>query len=368
MTSPWNFGISQEDARTELAALSLESSDRLLAVASAGEVPLNLAALSDAEIVAVDTSPAQLMLCELKWTAATKIEPDAAAKFLGYMAMEPQRRKEIFKILAPSLAPATALFWNAQEEALAAGIVGQARFEKYLRQYNWLALRLLGQRHLRALLDYETREEQQEYFDKNFRTGLLRLLFKIAFHPRVYKKRGMDEQGLTHGKERDIAAFFFDRFRDFCTATPARKNYYYQYSFFNQITHSEGLPEYLTEKGVERLCKRKSAPRFVQASYTEHLLEEPPETYNKFHLSNIGDWMDVQAFEHLWESIAKRSAPQGKGILRYIHKEQRVPESLSERISLNLELGELLTREDRYPFYTIVPFEIFDKAQEGFGA
>ena len=39
---PYNFGMSQEDERTEAAALGLGGEDRVLSVASAGEMPLCL--------------------------------------------------------------------------------------------------------------------------------------------------------------------------------------------------------------------------------------------------------------------------------------------------------------------------------------
>ena len=71
----YNYGISQEDARTERRALDIREGDRLLCVASAGEVPLNLLAMGTVAIEAVDISRTQLFLCRLKMAACRVLEP-----------------------------------------------------------------------------------------------------------------------------------------------------------------------------------------------------------------------------------------------------------------------------------------------------
>lgn len=354
----WNFGISQEDARSELLALQLEGSDHVLSVASAGEVALNLAAMSDASIVAVDTSLPQILLCELKLASALRLEPDVAAGFLGYTSMRSEHRLSLLADLAPGLAPRTRLFWDEHRGEIAKGIIGRARFERYLGRYQELALLLLGRQHVRALLECPTVEEQRDYFDRHFRASLLRGLFKLAFHPRVYRNRGMAAQGLTHSRERDIATFFFDRFRDFCTSTPARENCYYQYSFFGHVTHATGLPEFLSPAGVARLRRRGRPLRFLHAEYGEHLSSQPVGTYNKFHLSNIGDWMSVPAFAQLCTLIAKSAGPSGRGVMRYIHKDHGAPAALATAMVLDRARGDEIVRGDRYPFYNIVPFDL----------
>ena len=53
-------------------------------------------------------------------------------------------------------------------------------------------------------------------------------IFAIAFHPSVYKKRGLQEQALLHA-DGDTGLRFFQKFGGFCAATPARQNYFLQY-------------------------------------------------------------------------------------------------------------------------------------------
>ena len=66
----------------------------------------------------------------------------------------------------------------------------------------------------------------------------------------------MDEHGLTHSGERNIASFFFGRFRDFCTSTIARENHLLQFTFFNRVLFGNALPDYLKEDGNKYLRQR----------------------------------------------------------------------------------------------------------------
>jgi len=65
----YNFGLSQEDERSEARALDLRPEDRVLSIVSAGEMPLSLLSMGVARVVAVDIDPAQVHLASLKLAA-----------------------------------------------------------------------------------------------------------------------------------------------------------------------------------------------------------------------------------------------------------------------------------------------------------
>src|SRR4030095_15339795 len=109
----FDFGMSQEDAFSEQASLDLQSKDRLLCIASAGEIPLNLASMNkDLQADAVDVSKEQLILCRLKLMTALMISAPENAAFLGYMKMNEEQRLQIFERLFPFLETADQLFWK----------------------------------------------------------------------------------------------------------------------------------------------------------------------------------------------------------------------------------------------------------------
>lgn len=351
-----NHGISQEDAATEAEALALEDGDRVLAVASGGEIPLNLLAKKDVAITAVDPSEPQIHLARFKLDSATYLTTTEAAELIGYTAADPERRKSLFATLAPHLDHEQQRFWSSHSRALAMGPVHAGRFESYMRKMNRFARLILGRTTLLGLVELDSVSEQEKYFDARMATRIVRGIFKVAFHPLIYRKRGIDPAGLVHQRG-GKAEFFFGRFRDFCTATPARRNPHLQFALFNQVLFPEALPAFLFGDRPGRL-RRRSRIRFRLATYNEELRAAAPRSYDCFHLSNIGDWVSGEELDESYLQMVSRGAAGARGVIRFIHRRPEIPEELRERIRENRELGTRLVKLDRYPFYNVVPFGI----------
>ncbi len=135
-------------------------------------------------------------------------------------------RKAYFERIAPFLDSEDQALWRKHPEIFSQGPVHRARFERYLARFNKIVVLLMGRKRLLQFCELDDLTIQREVFDKQLRTGMIRLIFKIAFHPRIYKNRGIDSEGLKHSGTRNIAEFFFSRFRDFFIATSARNNFY----------------------------------------------------------------------------------------------------------------------------------------------
>lgn len=354
----YNFGMSQDDAETERKALDLRQGDRLICIASAGEVPLNLLASSNVHIDAVDLSLPQIQLARLKMTAAIHLEPQDAARFIGYKSGSAEERICLYKHLFKYLDTSEKTFWDQYPAVLEKGPIHAARFERYLSRFNWLGLHILNRKKMMKLFEFDNIAQQKLYFDQNLESRKLKRIFKIAFHPKIYKKRAMDNQGLLHSGKRDIAAFFFSRFRNFCTSTLARKNYFLQFTFFNRILFDEALPEYLKEDGNQLLKKRINQLAFYHESVSSRIQNNPKGNYNKFGLSNVGDWLSHEEYADLLQIICKQSEKQSRALLRYIHFAPSVPENLTDIIKTDQQLGHDLESIDRYPFYSLMPMRI----------
>jgi len=353
----FNFGISQEDALTEYQALDVQKGDRLLCIASAGEIPLNLLAMQDIFIEAVDILPNQLYLSKIKLHATCALEPYEAAAFLGFMDTDPENRKKLFKKVSERMEQDEKHFWQENMFAIESGPIRVARFEKYIAKFNFIGLLLLGKKNLLRLFEFVTIEDQQDFFDRYLSRFLLKKIFKIVFHPKIYKKRGMASEALQHSGQRNIADFFYSRFRDFCSSTLARKNYYLQFTFFNKVLFPEALPEYLTEAGMTQIRKNYGRIIWRLVSYNEALAQSQKTTFNKFHLSNIGDWMSREQYADLLSLIKEKADPSSKILARYIHLNHEIPAALKKYYKLNEKLGEALIKKDRYPFYSLVPMD-----------
>ncbi len=234
------------------------------------------------------------------------------------------------------------------------GVINSARFERYIRKVSALGRLIVGSKNLYRLFDCDSTEEQQLIFDRQITGPVVRSIFKIAFHPAIYKNRGIDPAGLTHSGARNIAGFFFQRFRNFCCSTVSRRNYYLQYTFFNRVLFPEALPEFLQPSFHDSFVKNSTRIEYRLASFETALQFAVQGQFNKIHLSNIGDWIPKQSMAELFSLIRDKTSPGARAVMRYIHLKHVIPESVQE-LKADYGRGEDLARTDRYPFYSIVP-------------
>jgi S-adenosylmethionine-diacylglycerol 3-amino-3-carboxypropyl transferase len=355
----YDFGLSQDDPRSELKALNLQKNDRILCIASAGEVPLELLVNSHESIMidAADIASSQLYLSNLKLRAAVLPDPYDAARFLGYLDAGEADRFRWFQLIEPELPEPDVKFWKKNKSIFKYGPVHLGKYEMYINRFAPLGRLLLGGRNkLTGLFDTNGIEEQKIYFDSALRSGLLKNLFKIMFHPKLYKRRGISEEGLIHWQHQHLGLTFYNQFRDFCTNTPARKNWLLQFVFFNRVLFEEALPDYLQPNGRIRLRKESDRLRFPERSLTDIMKAAGSGYYNKYALSNVSDWLSAEDFTELLQLIADKSGPAARGLIRYIHSASVSDPNLPEVLGFDPEAGKALLEQDRFPFYKLIPF------------
>ncbi len=350
----FDFGISQEDPLTESQVLDIHPGDRVLSIASGGEIPLGLHALHPgAEVVAVDTSMNQIMLCKLKWRSATAIPFPENGGFLGYTPMKEELRNIMYREkVRPFLDGSDRIFWDNRIDIIKNGVVNAGRFETYVKKLRGIARLTLGQKHIEGLINCREPEEQVRYFDLHIATRRsLKWIFRLAFHPAVYRSRGLEPDALQHART-DTGSVFFGRFRDFCTATPARANYFLQYFLVGMCLTAEALPVYLKslpEMGDTMIDYSKF---FKNTSLEEELASHPPGTFNKIHLSNIVDWMEDQAISRLIGLFSAQCGPGSRICSRHLHRD---PWKTNLVATQGWSMENLnLYKVDRFPFYHIV--------------
>ncbi len=344
---------------TELRALDLKPGDRLLCIASAGEMPLGILASESLLIDAVDTSVGQLHLSKLKMAAVLALEPVEAALFLGYISCDREQRLRLFNRVEEYLDESGKRFWDDHLFVFKKGPLHYGKNERYMAKFRRLGLYLLGgEKKLYGLFECENSDDQEEYFDKFLQSEVLKRLFNILFHPKLYKLRGITEQGFIHEGESNRAEFFFSRFRSLCTSTLARENYFLQLFLLGSVIYYEALPDFLQEKGISVIRLHHHNIRYRQISYTDIIRQSPEGTYNKFALSNMCEWLKKDAFINLLQLIVERADVSSKVLLRYVHRAHALPDDLDRAIVPDPGRGEILSQKDRFPFYNLVPMDI----------
>lgn len=352
----YDFGISQDDPNVEGNVLGLDNSN-LLCLASGGEVPLSLLANFETKIKAVDISVNQIFLCKLKLAAVLNLEPAEAAVFLGFKKDIKKDWEKYYNKLITALSDEEVDFWNKYKLKILHGPIKYSRFERYLSSFCKIVTPILGKKKLRQLFELESIEAQKSYFDRYLNKRIIFWIFKIAFSPRIYKNRGLAQQALIHQKGNEMASMFYERFRDFFTATPARSNFYLQFYFMGDVLFDEGLPDYLKPGGFKNLRKRKNNLVLEVKSIQNEIAGSAQLHYENYALSNISDWLSVDEMNDLLINISRKSQVKFRILFRYIHKNPVNEKIVNMGFNFNPSLKESVRSIDRFPFYSLIQTE-----------
>ncbi len=351
----FDFGLSQEDPLTEQFVLDVKPGDKILSLASAGDVPLSLLSMNrNIDIKAVDISDSQIKLCRLKLVSAMTLVCPLNGQFLGYMRCDENIREQLYKdVIRPVLKAEDASFWDKNIHFIRKGIINAGRFERYIRKLKAVASLFIGRDNIRNLIEASDTEKQIYIFENKIATRKsIQLLFRIAFHPAIYRKRGLQDQALIHANK-STGERFYGKFRDFCIANPATENYFLQYFLTGTCMTPAALPHYLRPENRDHLSANSSRIAFQNISIQQALSENPDGYFTGIHLSNLGDWSDQHQFADLLKLIRTRCNSGTRLCYRYLQKNHFL--SLGkEDFTIGIEDSGIAERKDRFPFYGIL--------------
>src|SRR5688500_3175847 len=119
-----------EDADILLKGLSPKPGGKILSIGSAGDNTFSLLTTDPELVVAVDISPVQLYLIELKKVCFENLTHAQTLSFLGFWPSE--ERIKTYGLLRNFLSAEAADFWDKQQEIIHEGVIYKGKFEKYL--------------------------------------------------------------------------------------------------------------------------------------------------------------------------------------------------------------------------------------------
>lgn len=348
----YGFGLSQEDERTEAAALGLPGG-HVLSVGSGGDMALSLLALGAETVVAVDIDPHQVHLAELKRAAVLCLEREEAVGFLGFLPATHEERAAWLDRLSLQLPAPSGAFWREHRAVAVRGAIRDGRYERYVALLRKLVAPFAA-RSFRSLVACRTLEEQESLFARAFEGPLLRGMFRLAFRPRLYGGRGINEQALQHHNGgQPLGERFFERFRDACTQSLASENYLLQIHLLGEVRTDGAVPEYLSERGFPIVRRRAAHMSFLAVGIADYLQTHEGGLFDRFHLSNLPDWLSTPELDRLFALIERNARKPARVVWRYLHRRPAIPEGLRERIHVDHARSAALTGSDRFPVYTV---------------
>jgi len=314
------------------------------------------AAKYNTEIKAIDSSNNQIQLCKLKLASILTLKPREAAVFLGFKKDKKHEWTNLYTKVSATLSVNEIDFWRKNIKHISNGPIKYSRFEQYLSIFCRLVLKIMGRKRFLELFEMKSIEEQRSHFDTYLDKKLISGIFKIAFSPLLYKNRGLNKQALIHRKS-NMALIFYKRFRDFCTGTPARLNYYLQFYFLGEVLYDEALPFYLNPEGVSHIRNRKNNVMFEVKSIEGEIINSKNMNYQNYALSNLSDWLAEEAMNKILIGIRQKSLCKFKMLLRYIHRNPINHTITNRGLKFYPLENDNLTSIDRFPFYSLVQVE-----------
>lgn len=295
-----------EDADLLLSSLSIQRGDKVLSVGSGGDNSFALLSNAPSLVVAIDINPIQLHVIELKKAAIKTLNYTTFLEFLGFR--ESKRRKEIYSQLVHVLPNKTKDFWDRSFKQIEKGVIYSGKFEKYFRFFARFIVPLIhSKKTIDRLFKKKSAQEQRIFYNEVWENKRWKWLFKIFFSRFIMGKFGRDPSFFNEVKI-PVAEYIFDKSKNHLSSTEAQSNYFLYFILTGHF--GENLPYYAREENFESI-KRNIDSLKTELNTVENV-DIVTTGYNKFNLSNIFEYLNMDEFKAIAEKLTANSDSQSR--------------------------------------------------------
>lgn len=321
-----------------------------LSIGSAGDNSFALLASGAASVTAVEMNPAQVACIKLRESAYLHLDH---AEFLELLGSRPStRRVAIHQRLRERLEPPAREFWESRPGAIAEGIGGSGKFERYFAMFRNRVLPL-AHRRLRVLelLKPRSLDERIRFYDEVWNNRRWRWIFKAFFSRTVMGALGRDPEFFKY-VEGSVADRILARTRHALVNLDPSRNPYLHWILTG--THGDVLPDALEEINFAVIRNALLEGRFrVVADSLEGWLDASPQArYDAFNLSDIFEYMSGENTGHLLERILAAANPGARLAYWNMLAPRSRPVSLAGRLQPIEAMAQALFAQDRAFFYS----------------
>lgn len=337
-----------EDADVLLAALEPQPAHTVVSIASAGDNALSLLSRGPARLVALDLSPAQLACLELRVAAYRELEHAELLELIG--SRPSSRRPALYQRLRPLLKTDVQAFWDAHPRAIAAGIGGAGKFERYFATFRHCVLPFVHSRkRMDALLRGGTREERDAFYADRWNTWRWRLMFRFFFSRFIMGRLGRDPAFFKY-VEGSVADRILQRTKHALTVLNPAENPYLHWILTGR--HGAALPHALRAENFAAVQANLDRLEWRRQSLEEFLAAEPALRVDRWNLSDIFEYMSEENTAALLARLADASHPGARLAYWNMLAPRSRPEALAHRLTSLPELSARLLAEDKAFFYS----------------
>jgi S-adenosylmethionine-diacylglycerol 3-amino-3-carboxypropyl transferase len=342
-----------EDADVLLEALDVRPGETCVSIASAGDNTLALLTRAPGRVIALDLSTAQLACLALRVAAYRTLDHTELLVLIG--STPSARRADLYARCRPQLAPDVRAFWDAQPDAIAAGIGGAGKFERYLALFRERVLPLIHHRErVRRLLAGGSLDERRAFYWTEWDSWRWRLLFRVFFSRFVMGRAGRDPAFFSY-VEGSVAKRILGRTAYALSELDPAENPYLQWILTGR--HTTALPLALRPEHFETIRDNLDRLEWRRQSLEDFLAEANPRSVARFNLSDIFEYMAPERTAELLARLADAGRPDGRLVYWNMLVPRSRPESLASRLRPLAEVAEGQHLRDKAFFYSALVVE-----------
>jgi S-adenosylmethionine-diacylglycerol 3-amino-3-carboxypropyl transferase len=339
-----------EDSRLLDHSLEIGPDDDVLSITSGGCNVLALLLQAPRSITAIDMSPAQTALAELKLAGIRRLDHPDFACLVG--ARDGRDRWALYRRVRDDLAERSVDFWDAHRADIEAGVIHCGRLESYFRVFREDHLPQVWPEGLaERLLDAPSVAAQARLFREEADTEAFRELLGWYAGRTMLARHGRDPAQFRHVGDQDVGRHFVERFRHVCTRVPLRGNFYVEYFLTGRYRDLSSGPPYLRPHNFERLRAMLDRVVLVEDELERLVERSPPGGFSKANLSDIFEYMSEELAGRVFAALAGHLRSGGRLAYWNLLVPRSPPESLRDRLKSHSALARRLWRGDRSWFY-----------------
>lgn len=294
-----------EDTDVLITALKVQPGDVCFSIASGGDNSLALLAHAPARVIAVDLSPAQIALTELKAAAFRTLAYPELLEFTGIA--DSARRIELYGRVSANLSAGTRDFWDRRLDLIEKGISACGRFERYLSLFRHLILPLTHtRREIDALFVPRPPEDRRRFYDEHWNNRRWRGLLRVFASRFVMGLLGRDPRFFRY-VEGGVGARIIARAEHALVELDPASNPYLRWVLYGRF--GDELPYVWREENFGAIRHHLDRLELRLASVEAFLDRAAPASIDAFNLSDMFEYLSEAASEAVFENVIRCARP-----------------------------------------------------------
>ncbi|MDP2039471.1 MAG: DUF3419 family protein [Ignavibacteria bacterium] len=345
-----NYSSINEDSISEIRALNIKSSDRILCITGSGSRTLDLLTQNPKEIISIDINPSQNYLLELKMAAIHEFDYEDFIRFIG-LEVDTHRLEKYYRV-SHLLSKQAKKFWDKNQRLIRMGVIYQGEWEKYFRLLA-VALKIIKSKELKKLFNCKTLEEQRNVWNEEWDTLPWQVFLKIISARMCWKYLFRDPAFFRYvPKNFSILRYLHFKFNNGANNLQFSQSPFVSILMKGKLEIGAGLPPHLVESNYKILKSNLQRVRPTTASLLEYLSNGTTEKFDSFSLSDMTSYTSPSEFENLYQNILRHSKEGASICERQFLVKREIPTSIQNKLHRNYDLENDLEKTDSSLFYS----------------